>query len=306
MRHETIQSDQARTVSATDFVRNFAQHKRLAEGAPVYIEAHGKPGWALVSTAVLDAMTRGGVADAGLRDASARLDIILDAVCTRVVLLDDALLIQRVNAAFRCHARLGDHAVIGRPLSALLNSPVLETVREAAQRVVDSGTTELFELDSVMNPGRVMAVTIARMPEGVAILGEDVTAPAELAGMRADMTALRNAAGASPGLCLGRVNPRGSIDSADANLSQLSGIANDSLLGARLGSLFDMSSRARVNELVDQVLDGGQPGWTRARMLARGADAVPAALGLAAIRGRQGPVGAAFIIQDKTALRDDA
>lgn len=294
MRHDPVRAESV-TVSATHFVRHFSELRRNAERGPVYIENHGKTGWALLSADLLDALAQGGGSDAGARDSERRFDTLMDALATRVLLIDDKLRLVRANPAARRHLGIGDDS-IGTALVMLLPVQLAETLVAAAARTRDSGTGEMFEIDSTLYPGRAFRLTTTRLPGGVALLADDLGDPGALRRLEGWLGAVEAALRALPASGFGSINPRGAIDQADASLASLSGAAPTQLVGARLGTLFDIATRAGVNDLVERALDDGETGSITATMLSMGRNPRPVRIAIAPRRGRQGIGGASFII----------
>ena len=294
MRHDPIRAESV-TVSATHFVRHFSELRRNAERGPVYIENHGKAGWALLSATLLDALARGATGDVLARDAERRFDTLMDALTTRVLLLDDGLRVAHTNPAARQHLGMGDDAV-GLTLTALLPGHLGHALADVAARIRDSGTGEIFEIDSALYPGRALRIAAMRLPGGVALLADDLGDPGALRELEGRIAAFEAALRALPTGGFGTISPRGAIDRADASLASLSGVASAQLMGARLGSLFDIATRAGVNDLIERALGDGESGSVVAAMLTRGGNPRSVSIGIAPRRERQGIGGATFVV----------
>lgn len=294
MRHDPIRAESI-TVSATHFVRHFSELRRNAEHGPVYIENHGKAGWALLSASLLDAMVRGGADDAPALEAQLQFDALMDSLVARVLLLDTRLRLIRTNPAARRHFAISEEA-LNMPIASILSPAVAEQVSSAAARTRSSGTSEIFEADSIRYPGRTQRITTACVPRGIVVILEDLGDPGTLRDLTGQLDAIRGAFAAVPNAGFGTINLRGTIDGADPSLAALSGAPLAQLNGTRLGTLFDMATRAGVNDLVERALEHGEAGSAPARLLANGGILVDTVIGLAPRRGRQGIDGASFII----------
>jgi PAS domain-containing protein len=294
MRHDPIRAESI-TVSATHFVRHFSELRRNAERGPVYIENHGKAGWALLSAALLDSMVRGDGGDAQALEAQLRLDALMDSLVARVLLLDAQLRLIRANPAARRHFAIGDEA-LNMPIGTVLSPAIAEQVSDAAVRTRSSGTSEIFEADSTRYPGRAQRITTACVPRGTVVILEDLGDPGASRDLGGQLAAIRAAFGAIPRAGFGTVNLRGTIDGADPSLAMLSGAPLGQLTGTRLGTLFDMATRARVNDLVERALEQGEAGSGAAHLLANGGIPVETVVGLAPRSGRHGIDGASFVI----------
>lgn len=293
MRHDPIRAESI-TVSATHFVRHFSELRRNAERGPVYIENHGKAGWALLSATLLDTMVRGGD-DTQTLESQLQLDALMDSLVARVLLLDTRLRLIRINPAARRHFAIGDEA-LNMPIGAVLSPAIAEQVSSAAVRTGSSGTSEIFEADSTRFPGRAQRITTACVPRGTVVILEDLGDPGTLRDLGGQLAAIRTAFAAIPHAGFGTVNLRGAIDSADPSLPALSGAALAQLNGTRLSTLFDMATRARINDLVERALEYGEAGSGAVRLLVNGGIPVETVIGLAPRSGRHGIDGASFII----------
>jgi PAS domain-containing protein len=125
---------------------------------------------------------------------------------------------------------------------------------------------------------------------------DDLGDPGALRSLEGRIAAFEAALRALPAGGFGTINPRGAIDRADASLAALSGVASAQLVGARLGSLFDIATRASINDLIERALGDGESGSTTAAMLTRGGNPRSVSIGIAPRRERQGIGGASFVI----------
>lgn len=182
------------------------------------------------------------------------------------------------------------------PIGTILSPAIAEQVSSAAVRTRSSGTSEIFEADSTRYPGRAQRITTACVPRGTVVILEDLGDPGALRDLGGQFAAIRAAFASIPRAGSGTVNLRGTIDSADPSLAALSGAPLAQLTGTRLGTLFDMATRARINDLIERALEHGEAGSGAVRLLANGGSPVETVVGLAPRSGRHGIDGASFIV----------
>lgn len=186
-----------------------------------------------------------------------------------------------------------------RPLGRILSPASAEQIMSAARRTLNSGTSEVLEADSTRFPGRAQRITTARVPRGISIIVEDMGDPGALRTIEQRLIALESAVRALPAGGYGSVNTRGAIDRADASLCALSGAGVAQLVGTRLGTLFDITTRAAVNDLIERTLDGGKADAVHATLLAKGESRRPVTIAIAPVGGRLPGGGATFVIVDR-------
>lgn len=298
MRHDPINGEQI-TVSATHFVRHFSELRRNAERGPVYIENHGKAGWALISADLLSAMVHAPGGRQGSDEAAIQLDALFDTLVARVLLVDADLRLIRAGVAARRHFGIGEHD-IGRSLANVPGIDEADTIAKAARRTWASGTAEILEMDAAGAAGRTQRITTTRLPKGICIVIEDLGDPSALRLLDARLSSIESALRALPLSAFGSINARGGICQADASLSSLSGAAGEQLIGTRLGTLFDIATRALVHDLIDQALDYGRAGAGDANLLKDGKDLLPVTVSIAPLDRGSDRAVARFVIVPRT------
>lgn len=290
MLHDRDIRPAGRVVTATYFVRNFADLKREADRAPVFIESHGKAGWALVSNGYIAA--REAAADVQRFDATAALFDLLGALAA---LIDADQTVVWINAAMARHIGASNlDGVSFHEIAGLFAAPHLAA---AAQRVARTGQPESFDVDSRVLPGRVFRATVARLGDMVGFVAEDVTDALVEQQREATATGLQSALDTLPGLARGTINVRGVIDGVQPSLVELVGTVENALMGARLPSLFDVRSRVVVADAVEGVLSEGEARSVSGDLLIGGSQLRHAELSLAPLSSRGRVIGAAFLIQ---------
>lgn len=279
--------------SATEFVRHFGHYAASSRNKPIYIAQHGRVGWALLSAAQ---MTRLSTTDATAMSPDARFDIMIDSISTIVFIIDREFRITRINVAGRRHFQISDSAMSPGDFRELLSANNRDFIADVCTRVLDSGDSETFEIESARYPGQTLSFQIMPFPNGLAILADVVTQATRIRQATAAAAAAELAIDATDLLGRGRIDVRGSITSANHNLVSLAHSTIDKVMGLRLTALFQPEPQHIIRDAIDDVLNSGRGLSLQAKMLTGNADPMPVTIGLGAERDGGSIIGAAFMI----------
>jgi hypothetical protein len=279
--------------SATDFVRHFGHYAASSLSKPVYIAQHGRVGWALLSAAE---MTRLSAAESETASPDARFDIMVDSISTIVFLIDHDFQITRINCAGRRHFQLPEGASGLKDFRELLSINNRDFIGDVCTRVLNSGDSETFVIESARYPGQTLNFQIIPFPSGLAVLAEVGTQAARVRQATSAAAAAELAMDATGSLGRGRIDVRGGITSANNGLAALTNNATDKVVGRHLPTLFEQGSRTSVREAVEEVLNSGRAFSLQVEMLNGCEEPVPVMMGLGAERDGGSIIGAAFII----------
>jgi PAS domain-containing protein len=232
-------------VTATRLVRDLAAIRSMAAQSPVAITSHRRTELVLLSAEHFAAM--GSAAnESDARHLDARLDAALDAIDTRVVIVDDDLRVRRVNRAMRLALGLADKPYEGENVFDLLPREVAPFIAKRLSEVYESGKLAEFDFPSTLNPGRTIHARIVPWPGGIAYFSEDITDRLRAIERDMEFAALREAFAALGGHGSGSVSADGLIRHADSGLGALVGADHDNLIGRRLITLFDPSDHEPI------------------------------------------------------------
>lgn len=284
-----------KVVSATAFVRNFGAYARTAGSEPIHILNHGRPAWSLITTDYLNRLANAG---AGGNDHDrVALAMILDTITTHVVLTDTELNLVLANPQARHALQLGYDDVHGLPLASVMTEQRHQFFLRAAERVNQTGVSELLDLDTTDQPPRSYHVKIERYTDGIAIFADETTAQTLIRERYAVADAYEELMDALPGLARGTINARGVISTPSAALAQLVQTDAAKIVGMRLSSLFHASVRSDVADAIEDMLSNRVPFTMPASLQAGGIETRPVTLSAAPhpAHGRQD--GAIFLIR---------
>lgn len=283
--------------TATDFVRHFGHYAASSLSKPVYIAQHGRVGWALLSAAQ---MTRLSETEIETVSDDARFDILLDTIPTMVMLVDSKLQITRVNCAARRHFQFPEVGSVSISLWKLLQEDERVLIRDVCQRVLNSGDSETFDIESTRYPGRILRFQITPFPSGLAILADVVTEAVRIRQTLSAAAATDEAADVISSLGRGSIDARGTISGVNENFASLIQETSEKLVGLRLIDLVEPDSQDRVAQAIEQLMQTGKPMTLDVQMVTRSAKEVSVTIGAGAERSGGAIVGAALIVM----LRD--
>ncbi len=260
------------SATATQLVRDFPEVRRLAEHGPVHITSHGRTELVMLSPDAFAKLAAPGDADAARLEW--QLSVVLDAVETRIAILDQDLLVRRANPTL-CSALGRDEAdLIGRHVSTLSVHPSDRYVVERVAEVQRSGQAEILTVPSAQHEGRIMRIAIRPWPRGVAVFADDVTERTRLGDAQVATDAVETALAGLGGVGTAHVRSCGTILSSGRGLARMAGASAESLVGLRLQRLLTPQSRA----MLEDVLHREEPQRLAVEYLRNGMTAAPASL----------------------------
>ncbi|MBR0551489.1 PAS domain-containing protein [Stakelama marina] len=290
---EYEQLAQHQCVTASEIVRHFGVWQDRAHDHPIYIVQNGQPDLVLGS---VDMMQNGGDgAEPGVAPALAA-DDLLDLFSETVFLLDEALRISKSNASARRYFGCSEVALRGKTLAQALPKPFGTCLDQVAERVARCGSTECVEIELESGLERALAVTIAPVGGGLALVGENIAIREQRDRAVASLGALDSALAAMRGIAEVRINARGFVDAPTESFTAFIGHDAEMVRSVRFASLFDMGSRAGVNEAIETVFREAKSIGIAADLLADGTQTVPVRLGLAPLRRNLAVVGVKVVI----------
>jgi PAS domain-containing protein len=279
--------------SATDFVRHFGHYSASSLNKPVYIAQHGRVGWALLSAAQ---MTRLSTTEIETTAPDARFDILADSLSTIIFLIDQDFTITRINCAGRRHFQLPEGGINRMNFRDLLSANNRDFIGDVCTRVLNSGDSETFEIESGRYPGQTLNFQIIPFPSGLAILADVVTQALRIRQKASAAAAAELAIDATELLGRGALDTWGAIVNVNRNLVALARSTTDKVIGQRLFSLFEQDSQTIVRDAVEEVLKSGQGCSLQAKLINEGSSPTSVTVGISAERNGATISGAAFIV----------
>ncbi len=290
-----MESRIARSVSATQLVRDLAGIRALVADGPVGITSHNRTELVMLSAQRFAELSKSGVqSDPAVLDA--KLTTVLEAIDTHVVILDRNLRLLRINRSMRLVLGIDDDAQRGTPIADLLPAASAPFIVKRLREVVESGRVAEFDLNSSIRPGRTIHARMVPWPGGVIYLAEDISD--RLSGIESDLEfgALRAALASLGRHGSGCVDQSGAILRADDGFCALVGADKDQVASRRFVSLFDPLERPQIERALgifdrNQVLD--------VHYLRKGVVLAKARLALAPFFAGDGRPRLAFVVEDR-------
>ncbi|WP_150291486.1 PAS domain-containing protein [Sphingobium estronivorans] len=283
-------------VTATALIRHFATHSRHALSEPVHIMNHGHISLSLISTELFVQLSNGQRTTLDIDDNAASLDLLLDLIATKVILVDRALNLVRINLAARKRLEVSEHEARNKPLSQLLVGPDYYFVLRALERVRDTGVAEEFELSPFGRQSWLYRVQIMPFRGGFALLADEITDRVTLRDQDARTAAYEYLIDGLPSLARGAFNLRGCVTHVSPALAQLMGTDENRILGVRFGTLFDVASRGTIGDAMENLLTSGTPFGMTAGFVGGDAGSEPIWINAAPLRTADGQTGGVFLI----------
>ncbi|WNO55029.1 PAS domain-containing protein [Stakelama saccharophila] len=266
--------------TASQLVRNFGYWQDKARRHPVYILHRGRPRLALSS---IEQFRELQSPDSPQERLINERDVVLDAMRDIAILLDRELRIVTVNRAARTYFGR-DLGVAGMSLTAALPEPVGGYLDDTARRIRASGTMERIDLRLDDTGSRSLSLAFAPYPDGVALVGTDISVQDQRDLAFSARQSVDMALAELEDIAKARINPRGYIARPTESLTRMTGIAAEMLRNVRYAGLFDLSSRSRVADAIEHILDGGEPMRIEAGLVVRGTETMPVRVAFAPVR----------------------
>lgn len=163
-------------VTASDFVRHFGLWQERATRTPLYILQRGRPRFVLISIETMNALCAPQAGQAfGNASPNTPLDVavLLDNVRDLILIADSEGAIVACSRTARAH--FGRIVALGAPIDAITPPPSRALLVESVSRVAASGIGEQMKAPSAAREGRILALNIEPVGDGVGVFAEDIT-----------------------------------------------------------------------------------------------------------------------------------
>lgn len=292
--HTPFVSGTEQQVTSSALVRQFGVWQERAARAPVYILHHGRPRLVMVSLELMDALA--GASMPAIPRSECAVSALIDAVEEPIVTIGDDGAISLANSAAR--ARFGA-LVDGGARPAALSTASGGFLTDAVMRVLRTGHAESIEIVPDRYPDRRLRASVTSLPTGCLVRFEDLSTAEELRASQSERAAIVAALEATRGAAVTHVSLRGYVSSPGPAFANMTGAAPDQLAAARFVTLLEVADRPRVGEAIEDVIRQAGTMAVDAKLLVRGAGAVPVRIGLSPIKidGRVEEVLAVITVQ---------
>ena len=278
-------------VTSADFVRHFGGWQDQANKNPIVVTHHGRERLVVLSPERFAEIASNDVGHAGAPLASpgddrrAEIEIIAEQLDECFAAFDHDLRVVQLNPAICAYLRMARSELVGRTLADSVPETRGSLACTSVVRALESGQIATLDVQSVIYPGRWLRVRTFPFPTGSACLFHDVTEEVEAREAVDIQFATRQAllAHGTVGRCV--LTARATFREVDAAFAALVDLEPQGLLRARFTDIFPVSCRPQVRELVETVLETGEPSALDTRLLRRGHAEEEVRLSIAALTG---------------------
>lgn len=288
------------SVSAAELVRHFGQWQDQAAREPVVVTHHGRSRVMLVSADHYQELIE-SVADTNDVPASTveRTEVIqqlMDHVAEGFVAFRADLTVTVINAAACAYLKVARESVVHRTLEQRL--PGIEDTLGHVHlvRAIQSGSSSTFEMPSYTYAGRRLLFQTFPLDDGSACLFRDITDDLEARAHAGTKSAAMAAMAAHAGIACARLTVRGTLTMVDTCFAEMVGFTPEGLARSRLVDVLATRYRAAAMDAVEAVLEGGAASAIDVALLTRSGVEREVRIGLAPLRGPDGPNGAVVIM----------
>lgn len=242
-------------VSSAELIRNFSYWQHRAALGPLTVTYHGKPRYILVAKDAWDAVAQDGPVGVAGDVRELEYDFLVEHMDGGLLLLDAELAIYEASTAAALLLGRTRAELEAQPLRNILPPAVAGAVVEHLRDVLRDGEQSQFDLRWDAPGDARLRVRAFPWVRGVAMILRVHYANDDSARL-AEHSALEKARAAHGGVSVVRMTLRGTIATADPELTGLLGFSRDRLLGLRFVDLLDLKDRPRAREAIEQVLGG--------------------------------------------------
>lgn len=294
----------ADTVSAADFIRNFARCRDEAERHPVFVSNHRRQTHVLLGIAEYERLAgeritfsdeEGEAAKKNLADFSAWIEVGM-IVC---------------DADFHMRSANGNAAAIcGTSSSKMVGSNFFDLpgvrgslIENMVARARETNQPSTIEMPSPFIPGCWINFRVLACVHAAIVIIRDITQEVKSQRMADVKGALLQAMAVHGGVGFVRVSIRGTVERVDASMCKFIGLPEDRIVGVPITDLVDVGTRVNFRNALEAVLRGEGAQKLKSRLISNLSDPVEVDVAIAVLHGTYGAEGAIMLI---TAAKENA
>lgn len=272
---DTDLSQPTHIVTASALVRNFGAWQDRAMTAPVYILKRGRARLVMLAADLIEQLGTSSRPPAD--EWAGERQPLLDAMREVVILLDPERRVRFANNAAMGWFSAGG---VGDPIERLLPPGLSGFMTDLISRVERSGLRDHVEISLDESGSRQLAMTIAPLAQGVALIGHDVSTSNELSRANAALSAVDTSLAMLDNAAKVRINLRGYLVRPTLSLASMTGLSVEALSAIRFVDVVDSASRDATASAIEQVIDTQVPMRVEAALMVKGAPTRPVSIGL--------------------------
>ena len=282
------------SATLTEVVRDMPRVRAMLDHGPVQITSHKRNEFVMVPQEEFERMASlSGVEKQGIDE---KLSLVLDAVSSSIIIMDNTLRIRRTNKAFLDYFGYRESDVIGHQLAGLAKTATDNYLVNCIKQVQESGREKRFEMASSHREGRFIHFTIRPWPGGVALFADDITEQTRATEHVMQELARDQASKHIGGIGSGVLDANGVIRNASLGLAVLLGVRRRLLIGASIYRVLSPACREQVERCLHRR--GLETETIEIEYLASGAEFATARMVCSPFAIGQLQDCVAFIIQD--------
>ena len=234
------------SATSTQLVRDLQSIKDMLLHGPVHITTHGREDFVLVSQK--DYRTLDHLKDTNADRLNAKLELVMDSIETLITIMDDNMVVRRVNKAWLSYFDKQADQIVGRSLADQIKTPNDNFIYQRTKNVCETRMEETFEMPSSHMPGRLFRFVIRPWPRGVAMFATDITERNRAAERIMRDEAMDQSIKFVDGVGVAAIDDSGKFVTVTKSLAELVGTTPDAMVGTSLLTLIDPQSRAEVEQ----------------------------------------------------------
>lgn len=287
------------SVSAAQFVRQFAECRDLARQQPVFVTSYGRITHALIAVEDLEAL-QSAAADraeqAGSAAAGALLrDLGLWQDCAQIV-CDAQMRIESLNARAGALCRVEEGEAVGRPFDQALPAAADTLVATLAFRTALSGEPASADIPSPFSEGAWVRIRSFVWAGRTIILIRDITVEVRSERLADGEASIVEAMALHGGVAHLRLSLRGTIEAVGDPFCALVGLPRRRLLGVQLADLVDVAGRPQMRAAIEAVLREEAGRRLAVRLIRNAGGTTDATIALVRLQGSYGVEGAVALL----------
>lgn len=289
------------SVSAAEFVRNFARLRIEAQSDPIFITNHGR------ETHVLcDVDTWRSLIDAAQSGSGTSLDSpdedmafgLADWMNEGIIACDEDLTILFANRVAHGLVRARPGSLVGRSLSNALPRLAGSLMEAQARQTIARGESNMADIPSPFVENGWLRFQTFPLNNRLVLSLRDVTLEVDVHFKASIKEAIIDAMDRHGGISYVRLSQRGTIDRVDATFSRLVDLPEARLTGVTLGDLVAVPDKPRFRAALEAVLRGGDPARLVLSFLSNRGELIQTRTSIVRLDGLYGCDGAVVVITE--------
>lgn len=281
------------TVSAADFVRNFAKWREAAHSQPVYITNHGRSSHVLTTIDFFDRLNE----ITGSEDLSqASLFGLADWVDEAIVVCNEHEHVVFANRLATAKCGIAPISP-GKKLIEMIPSLGGTLAEVQYRRTLDTREASSVDLPSPFSQGGWLNLRCFPLRELTVLMLKDITEDVERYRLADVKEAMLHAISLQETTGYLRVSLRGTIERADESFCKWIGLDEDRINGVQLIDMVSRKDRVKFRDHLEEILTGAGPVVLDTKFTPNHAGELALRCSIVGLHGAYGTEGAVIVLQ---------